>query len=77
MNEFSEQSLISFGSFGIVFKVMHKNSKKIYAIKRMALNKKELEKAFKELNLLKKLKSRCRRTHLAMGHIPQNTIFTV
>jgi tRNA A-37 threonylcarbamoyl transferase component Bud32 len=58
MNEFSEQNLISSGSFGLVSKVMHKNSKKIYAIKRIALNEKESEKAFKELNLMNKLKSR-------------------
>jgi hypothetical protein len=58
VNEFSEQSLISCGGYGIVSKVMHKNSKKIYAIKRIALNEKESEKVFKELNLLKKLKSR-------------------
>ncbi len=57
VNEFSEQSLISCGGFGIVSKVMNKNSKKIYAIKRIALNE-ESEKAFKELNLMKKLKSR-------------------
>jgi hypothetical protein len=56
--EFSEQNLISFGSFGFVSKVMHKNSKKNYAIKRIALNEKESEKVFKELNLMKKLKSR-------------------
>jgi alpha-tubulin suppressor-like RCC1 family protein len=30
VNEFSEKGLISSGSFGQVFKVMHKNSKKIY-----------------------------------------------
>jgi alpha-tubulin suppressor-like RCC1 family protein len=58
VNEFSEQSLISFGSFSIVSKVMNKNSKKIYAIKKIALNKEELEKAIKELNLMKGLKSR-------------------
>jgi hypothetical protein len=57
VDEFSEQSLISCGSFGIVSKVIHKNSKKIYAIKKIALNKEELEKAFKELNIMKKLKS--------------------
>ncbi len=57
MNEFSEQSLISFGSFGFVSKVIHKYSKKIYAIKRIVLNKEESEKAFTELNLMKKLKS--------------------
>jgi tRNA A-37 threonylcarbamoyl transferase component Bud32 len=53
VNEFSEQSCE-----GFVSKVMHKYSKKIYAIKRIALNKVESEKAFKELNLMKKLKSR-------------------
>ncbi len=58
VNEFSEQNLISFGSFGFVSKVMHKNSKKNYAIKRIALNEEESEKTFKELNLMKKLKSR-------------------
>jgi serine/threonine protein kinase len=58
VNEFSEQSLISCGGFGIVSKVMHKNSRKFYAIKRIALNKLESENAFKELKLMKKLKSR-------------------
>jgi alpha-tubulin suppressor-like RCC1 family protein len=57
VKEFSEQNLISSGSFGFVSKVMHKNSRKIYAIKRIALNKEESEKAFKELKLMKKLKS--------------------
>jgi serine/threonine protein kinase len=57
-NEFSEQNLISFGSFGFVSKVMHKNSKETYAIKRIPLNEEDSEKAFKELNLMKKLKSR-------------------
>ncbi len=58
MNEFSELGLISCGGFGIVSKVMHKNFKKIYAIKRIALNKEESEKTFKELKLMKGLKSR-------------------
>jgi alpha-tubulin suppressor-like RCC1 family protein len=57
VNEFSEQSLISCGGFGIVSKVMHKDSKKIYTIKKIALTKEELEKAFKEVKLMKKLKS--------------------
>jgi serine/threonine protein kinase len=56
MNEFSEHRLISCGGFGIVSEVMHNYTKKIYAIKRIALNE-ESEKAFKELNLMKKLKS--------------------
>ncbi len=60
VNEFSEQEFEhSLGSFGIVPKVMNKNSKKIYAIKRIALTKEELEKAFIELNL----KSFCCRAH--------------
>jgi hydroxymethylpyrimidine pyrophosphatase-like HAD family hydrolase len=57
VKEFSEQYLISCGGFGIVSKVMHKNSKKIYAIKKIALNKEELNKAFTELNLMNGLKS--------------------
>jgi hypothetical protein len=57
VNEFSEESLISCGKFGIVSKVINKNSGKIYAIKKIALTKEELEKAFKELNIMKKLKS--------------------
>ncbi len=57
-NEFSEQCLISCEGFGIVSKIMHKNSKKTYAIKKIALTKEELEKAFKELNIMNKLKSR-------------------
>jgi serine/threonine protein kinase len=48
-SKFSEQCLISCGGFGIVSKVMHKNSKKIYAIKRIALNEEESESTFKEL----------------------------
>jgi tRNA A-37 threonylcarbamoyl transferase component Bud32 len=58
VNEFSEQSLISCGNYGIVYKVMNKNFKKIYAIKKIPLNKREYEKFYKELNLMKKLKSR-------------------
>jgi serine/threonine protein kinase len=49
--------LISCGGFGIVSKVLHKNSNKIYAIKRIALSKEELNKAFEELNFMKGLKS--------------------
>jgi hypothetical protein len=73
VNEFSEQSLISFGSFGIVSKVMHKNCGKVYAIKRIALNKVESEKAFKELNLMKKLKSRFVVEHID-SWIEKNTL---
>jgi hypothetical protein len=57
VNEFSEPNLISCGGFGIVSKVMHKNSGKIYAIKTIALNNEELKKAFKKLKLMKELKS--------------------
>ncbi len=52
---YSTDPTISFGGFGLVSKVMHKNSGKIYVIKRIALNKAELEKAFKELKLMKGL----------------------
>jgi alpha-tubulin suppressor-like RCC1 family protein/tRNA A-37 threonylcarbamoyl transferase component Bud32 len=57
-NEFSEQSLISCGGYGIVSKVMYKNSSKLYAIKKIPLNRTECENFYKELNLMKKLKSR-------------------
>jgi serine/threonine protein kinase len=36
---------------------MHKNSSNLYAIKKIPLNREEVEKAFKELNLMKGLKS--------------------
>jgi serine/threonine protein kinase len=65
--------LISSGGFGIVSKVMHKNSKKNYAIKRIALNEEESEKAFKELNLMKKLKSRFVIEHID-SWIEKNTL---
>ncbi len=54
---YSTNPTISCEGFGIVSKVMHKNSGKIYAIKRIALNKEELEKAFKEFKLMMGLKS--------------------
>jgi alpha-tubulin suppressor-like RCC1 family protein/tRNA A-37 threonylcarbamoyl transferase component Bud32 len=73
VNEFSEQSLISCGGFGIISKVMHKNSKKVYAIKRIALNKEESENVFKELNLMKKLKSRFVIEHID-SWIEKNTL---
>ncbi len=57
MNEFSEQSLISCGGFGIVYEVIHKYSKKIYAIKKIPLNKTEYDRFYKELNLMTRLKS--------------------
>jgi alpha-tubulin suppressor-like RCC1 family protein len=57
-SDFKELELIGSGSFGTVSKVMHKNSKKNYAIKRIFLNEEESEKAFKELDLMKGLKSR-------------------
>jgi alpha-tubulin suppressor-like RCC1 family protein len=57
VNDFSEICLISCGGFGIVSKVMHKNSKRIYAIKSIALNKEQSERYFKESNLMKELNS--------------------
>jgi alpha-tubulin suppressor-like RCC1 family protein/tRNA A-37 threonylcarbamoyl transferase component Bud32 len=57
VNEFTEQSLISFKNFSVISKVMHKSSKRNYVIKRIAINKEESNKAFKELNLMRKLKS--------------------
>ncbi len=73
VNEFSKQNLIYFGSFGFVSKVVNKNSRKIYAIKKIALNKVEFEKAFKELNLMEKLKSRFVIEHID-SWIEKNTL---
>jgi tRNA A-37 threonylcarbamoyl transferase component Bud32 len=74
VNEFSEQSLISCGGFGVVSKVSNKkNSTKIYAIKIIPLNQKEYEKVSKELNLMKKLKSRFVVEHID-SWIEENTM---
>jgi hypothetical protein len=63
-SDFLELEPIGGGSFGTVYKVMNKSSKQIYAIKRIFLNEKDSEKAFKEFNLMKGLKnSFCCRTH--------------
>jgi len=56
-NEFKLCWEICSESFGIVCKVIDKNCNKIDAINKIALNKQELEKAFKELNLMNKLKN--------------------
>jgi alpha-tubulin suppressor-like RCC1 family protein/tRNA A-37 threonylcarbamoyl transferase component Bud32 len=76
VNEFSEQSLISCGNFGIVSLVMHKNSRKLYAIKKIPLNKTDCEKFYKELNLMKKLKSRYVVEHID-SWIEENSSFIV
>jgi hypothetical protein len=57
LESYGTNPTISYGGFDIVSKAMHKNSKKCYAIKRIALNKEESEKAFKDLKLMKGLKS--------------------
>jgi translation initiation factor 2-alpha kinase 4 len=76
VNEFSEQSLISCGGFGVVSKVMHKNSEKVYAIKKIALKDEELEKAFREFKLMKKLKSRFVVEHIDSWIEEKSTQFT-
>ncbi len=58
MNEFSEQNLKSCRGFGIVSKVKNKNSGKLYAVKKIALNKNDSDIALTELKLMKKSKSR-------------------
>jgi serine/threonine protein kinase len=56
--EFDEKALLSSnGSFGIVFKALNRKDSKIYAIKKIALSDEELEKVFRELIMMKKLKS--------------------
>jgi alpha-tubulin suppressor-like RCC1 family protein/serine/threonine protein kinase len=54
--EFIQISMISSGSYGIVFKALNKKDKKIYAIKLIPLNKNEI-KASRELEVMSKLKS--------------------
>jgi serine/threonine protein kinase len=48
----------SWGEFGNVCEVMNKNCGRKYAIKKIALNNMECREAFKELKIMKKLKSR-------------------
>jgi tRNA A-37 threonylcarbamoyl transferase component Bud32 len=71
--EFSELSLISFGTYGFVSKVMQKNSKEIYAVKKIPLNQKEYEKVSKELNIMEKLKS-CYVVELIDSWIEENSL---
>ncbi len=58
VNKFSEQGLISFGSYSFVSKVKDIFSKQIYGINRITLNEKGLEKPSKRLNLMARFKSR-------------------
>jgi serine/threonine protein kinase len=56
-NEFRDQSLIGCGAFGIVYKAIDKFDGKVYAIKKIALNEKEIQLVSKELDMISKLKS--------------------
>jgi hypothetical protein len=56
--EFDERELKSDeGSFGVVFKAMNRKDSKIYAIKKIAISYGQSEKVFRELQVMKKLKS--------------------
>jgi alpha-tubulin suppressor-like RCC1 family protein len=54
--EFEEKRLIGCGSFGIVHKAIGRSNGKVYAIKKIAFNDKDIEKVSKELNLITELK---------------------
>jgi serine/threonine protein kinase len=56
-NEFKDQSLIGCGAYGIVYKANDKFNGKVYAIKKIAPNEKEIQLVSKELNFISKLKS--------------------
>ncbi len=55
--EFDEKDLIGCGNFGIVYKSIDKIDKKVYAIKKIALNDQEIESVSKELKIISELKS--------------------
>jgi alpha-tubulin suppressor-like RCC1 family protein len=57
-NDFSEKFQISSGAFGVVYKAEDKKISRNYAIKKIVLNGKGSDKTFRELKLMKKLKSR-------------------
>ncbi len=57
MKEFGEKSLIECAKFGIVWKAIERNDKKIYAIKKIALNDKQIKSISKELFIFSRLKS--------------------
>jgi serine/threonine protein kinase len=54
---FVELALISSGSFGQVYKAMHKVNKKLFAVKKTPIDEKSTERALKEAEFLSKLTS--------------------
>jgi hypothetical protein len=56
VKEFEEKDLIGCGSFGIVYKAIERSNGKVYAIKKIAFNDKDIEKVSKELNFITELK---------------------
>jgi hypothetical protein len=54
--EFEEKNLIGCGSFGIVYKAIEISNGKVYAIKKIAFNDKDIERVSKELNVITELK---------------------
>jgi serine/threonine protein kinase len=53
--EFEEKKFIGSGGFGAVFRVENKKNKSLYAIKKFAVNEKNIEKSCKETDLMKAL----------------------
>jgi alpha-tubulin suppressor-like RCC1 family protein len=54
---FNELNLISYGSYGSVYKAMHKESRNLFAIKKILINEMSKEKVLKEVEILSKVKS--------------------
>jgi translation initiation factor 2-alpha kinase 4 len=55
--EFSEETIISNGSFGIVCRVKNENDSNYYAVKKIAMNPTERKKVIRELKIMARLKS--------------------
>jgi hypothetical protein len=55
--EFDKREKIDEGSFGVVFKAMNRKDSKEYAIKKIAISFGESNKIFRELQVMKELKS--------------------
>jgi alpha-tubulin suppressor-like RCC1 family protein len=57
VKQFEEKCLIGCGKFGIVCKAIKRNDRKFYAIKKIALNDKQIKSITKELFIFSRLKS--------------------
>jgi serine/threonine protein kinase len=54
--EFEEKYLIGCGNYSIVYKAIESSNGKVYAIKKITLNDKDIEEVSKKLNIITELK---------------------